>query len=103
MYDAIFLASRDLEYRDGRHVMVIVTDGGDTTSTKNYHQALEAAQMADAVMYPVLVMPITNDAGPQYRRRERADHAVRRHRRTGVHTRASAANWIAHSTKSCAS
>jgi Ca-activated chloride channel homolog len=63
MYDAIFLASRDLELRDGRHVMVIVTDGGDTTSVKNYHQALQSAQMADVVMYPVLVMPITNDAG----------------------------------------
>jgi Ca-activated chloride channel family protein len=63
MYDAIFLASRDIEPREGRHVMVIVTDGGDTTSVKDFHHALQAAQMADAVMYPVLVMPITNDAG----------------------------------------
>jgi Ca-activated chloride channel family protein len=63
LYDAIFLASRDLELRDGRHVMVVVTDGGDTTSVKDFHHALEAAQIADVVMYPVLVMPITNDAG----------------------------------------
>jgi Ca-activated chloride channel family protein len=63
LYDAIFLASRDLEYRKGRHVMVLVTDGGDTTSYKDYHQALESAQLADTVMYPVLVVPITNDAG----------------------------------------
>jgi Ca-activated chloride channel family protein len=63
MYDAIFLSSGQLELRDGRHVMVIVTDGGDTTSVKTYHQALQAAQLADVVMYPVLVMPITNDAG----------------------------------------
>jgi len=64
LYDAIFLVSRRLELRDEtRHVMVIVTDGGDTTSIKNYHQALEAAQIADVIMYPVLVMPITNDAG----------------------------------------
>jgi Ca-activated chloride channel family protein len=63
LYDAIYLASRDLEMREGRHVIVVVTDGGDTTSTKTYHDALEAAQMADTVMYPVLVMPITNDAG----------------------------------------
>jgi Ca-activated chloride channel family protein len=63
LYDAIFLASRDLELRDGRHVLVIVTDGGDTTSVKDFHQALEAAQMADSVIYPVLVMPITNEAG----------------------------------------
>ena len=63
LYDALYLASRDLEFRDGRHVIVVVTDGGDTTSIKSFHQALEAAQMADVVMYPVLVMPITNDAG----------------------------------------
>ena len=63
MYDAIYLASQHLELRDGRHVIVIVTDGGDTTSVKSYHQALQTAQMADVVMYPVLVMPITNDAG----------------------------------------
>lgn len=63
LYDAIYLASRDLEMREGRHVIVVVTDGGDTTSTKTYHNALEAAQVADTVMFPVLVMPITNDAG----------------------------------------
>jgi Ca-activated chloride channel homolog len=63
MYDALFLASRELEYRAGRHVMVMVTDGGDTTSSKDFHQALEAAQLADAILYPVLVVPITNDAG----------------------------------------
>jgi Ca-activated chloride channel family protein len=63
LYDAIFLASRELENRDGRHVMVIVTDGGDTTSVKTFHQALEAAQFADVLLYPVLVVPITNDAG----------------------------------------
>jgi Ca-activated chloride channel family protein len=63
LYDAIFLASEDLEGREGRHVMVVVTDGGDTTSSKTYHEALEAAQMSDAVLYPVVVVPITNEAG----------------------------------------
>jgi len=63
MYDAIWLAAGDVEDRQGRHVMIIVTDGGDTVSSKTFHQALEAAQMADAVIYPVLVMPITADAG----------------------------------------
>ena len=42
---------------------MLVTDGGDTTSSKDYHQALEAAQLADTILYPVLVIPITNDAG----------------------------------------
>lgn len=63
LYDAIYLASSKLDERDGRRVMILVTDGGDTTSTKNFHQALEAAQRADAVLYAILVMPITNDAG----------------------------------------
>ena len=64
MYDAIYLAAREsLEDRQGRKVMIIVTDGGDTTSSKSMQQALRAAQYADAVIYPVVVIPITNDAG----------------------------------------
>lgn len=63
LYDAIYLASRDLENRDGRRVLVIVTDGGDTTSSIDFHGALEAAQLADSVIYPILVVPIPNDAG----------------------------------------
>jgi Ca-activated chloride channel family protein len=63
LYDAIDFAAGALEGREGRHVIVVVTDGGDTTSGRNFHQALESAQMADAVIYPILVVPITNDAG----------------------------------------
>ena len=63
MYDAIYLVSRDLERRQGRRVIILITDGGDTTSAKTFHDALEAAQLADAVIYAVLVVPITNDAG----------------------------------------
>ncbi len=43
--------------------MVIVSDGGDTTSYYKYHDALEAAQKADAVIYGIIVVPISNDAG----------------------------------------
>jgi len=43
--------------------MVIVTDGGDTVSSKDFHAALEAAQLADCVIYPILVVPIEADAG----------------------------------------
>ena len=63
LYDAIYLGAEELEDREGRHVMVVVTDGGDTFSRKDFRSSVEAAQMADAVIYPVLVMPITNDAG----------------------------------------
>ncbi len=63
LYDAIYLAGREMEGREGRHVIIVVTDGGDTTSYKDFHAALEGAQRADAVIYPILVMPIKNDAG----------------------------------------
>jgi Ca-activated chloride channel family protein len=63
LYDAIYLVSDTLEGREGRHVMVVVTDGGDTTSYKKYQDALAAAQRADVVMYPIVVIPIAGDAG----------------------------------------
>ena len=63
LYDAMYFASEHLRNRDGRHVIVAVSDGGDTTSSKKYAEALRAAQLADAVFYPILVIPITNDAG----------------------------------------
>jgi len=63
VYDAIFLAAHQLEAREGRKVIVMVTDGGDTTSSRTLKDAVKAAQLADAVVYPVVVMPITNDAG----------------------------------------
>ncbi|HVY91910.1 MAG TPA: VWA domain-containing protein, partial [Bryobacteraceae bacterium] len=63
MYDAILLASRDIEDRPGRKVLIVVTDGGDTVSRASFGRAAEAAQLADAVIFPVLVMPISNPAG----------------------------------------
>jgi Ca-activated chloride channel family protein len=63
MYDAVYLACDTLDGRDGRHVMVLVTDGGDTTSYKKYQDALAAAQRADVVLYPIIVVPIAADAG----------------------------------------
>jgi len=63
LWDAIYLTAHDLEPRQGRKVMVIVSDGGETTSHYDSHQALRAAQLADTVIYPVIIMPITNNAG----------------------------------------
>ncbi len=63
MYDAILLAARDMQDRQGRKVLVVVTDGGDTLSKTSFQRASEAAQLADAVIFPVLVMPVTNNAG----------------------------------------
>lgn len=63
LYDAIYLAAQDIGDRDGRHVIVLVTDGGDTVSSTNYQRAMQSIHAADSVMYPILTMPITNDAG----------------------------------------
>lgn len=63
LYDAVYLTAGELQNRRGRRVMVIVTDGGDTVSSKDFHAALDAAQLTDCVIYPILVVPIENDAG----------------------------------------
>ena len=52
-------------------MIVHVTDGGDTTSSKDFHAADSAAQLADAAIYPMLVVPIASQAGRNARRRER--------------------------------
>lgn len=63
MYDAIVLGAEDIEEREGRHVLVLITDGGDTISRASYHDALQAIHRADAVLYAILVLPIVNEAG----------------------------------------
>lgn len=63
LYDAIYLSTSALRSRDGRHVLVVVTDGGDTTSTKKYSDALSSILRAEAVLYPIVIVPISNPAG----------------------------------------
>jgi Ca-activated chloride channel homolog len=63
LYDAVALASDTLRGREGRHVMVVVTDGGDTTSYKHFEDALNTAQRDDVLIYPIVVVPIASDAG----------------------------------------
>jgi Ca-activated chloride channel family protein len=43
--------------------MIIITDGGDTTSTTSFQRALHASHAIDAVIYGMIVMPIKSDAG----------------------------------------
>jgi Ca-activated chloride channel family protein len=63
LYDAICLVSKDLELRQGRKVMIVLSDGGETTSHFKSEDSLQAAQLADAVIYSVVVLPIASDAG----------------------------------------
>jgi len=63
LYDAIFLGSQALMRRQGRKVLVVITDGGDTMSAVNYQEALREAQQADALMYSIIMVPIEASAG----------------------------------------
>ena len=63
MYDAVVLGAEELERREGRRVLVIITDGGETTSYSSFLDAVKSAHAADAVIYGLIVTPIKSDAG----------------------------------------
>jgi Ca-activated chloride channel homolog len=63
LYDALYYAGRALEDRTGRKIIVVISDGGNTTSSRDIQTALREAQMADAVVFPIIDMPVTNVAG----------------------------------------
>jgi Ca-activated chloride channel family protein len=63
LFDAVYLASRSLDRRRGRKVLVLITDGGDTLSRMDYKEAVRAAQEAEALVYSIIVVPIENSAG----------------------------------------
>lgn len=63
LYDAIYLGADALNSRQGRKVMVVITDGGDTVSKMDYQQAVRAAQISEAIVYSIIVVPIEASAG----------------------------------------
>src|SRR5437870_2278085 len=63
LYDALYLGAQALEPRQGRKVMVVITDGGDTMSKVDYKEAVRAALEAEAILYSIIVVPIEASAG----------------------------------------
>ncbi|HKW17687.1 MAG TPA: VWA domain-containing protein [Terriglobales bacterium] len=63
LYDAIYLGAEALENRQGRKVLVVITDGGDTVSQVSYNEAVRAAQEAEAIVYSIIDVPIEASAG----------------------------------------
>jgi Ca-activated chloride channel family protein len=63
LYDALYLGAQSLERREGRKVLVVITDGGDTVSKVDYQGALREAQEAEAIVYSIIVVPIEASAG----------------------------------------
>ncbi len=53
LYDAIYLASQQLEKVSGRRVIVIISDGANVISRTTLDTALKMAERADAVIYAI--------------------------------------------------
>jgi len=53
LYDAIYLASDYLKPAEGRRAIVIISDGGDTTSGKGLLESLAQAQKSDSVIFAI--------------------------------------------------
>ena len=63
LYDAIYLGAQDLAKKDGRKVLVLVSDGGDTANHTTYKKALEQALRGEVMIYSIIDVPIAASAG----------------------------------------
>jgi Ca-activated chloride channel family protein len=63
LYDTIYLGSQRLGKKDGRKVLVLVSDGGDTVDATTYDQALEQALRNEVMIYSIIDVPIAASAG----------------------------------------
>jgi Ca-activated chloride channel family protein len=63
LYDAIYLAADRLGPKQGRRVLVLISDGGDTAKNTTYAQALEAALRNEVMIYSIIDVPIEASAG----------------------------------------
>ncbi len=76
LYDGVYLASQRLAQAPAvmgeRRVVVLITDGENTTRHGSYDAALEQAQRAGAMIYSLIIVPVAADAG----RDEGGEHAL---------------------------
>ena len=73
-YDAVYaVATQKLAAQDGRRIMVVVTDGDDTSSRSSITEALEAAQKNDVIIYAIS----TNPSAPGDDKNQRGDDALK--------------------------
>ena len=63
LYEAVFLGCEGLGKLEGRKVMVIVSDGGDTARSTTYAEALEQALRNEVLVYSLIDVPIEASAG----------------------------------------
>jgi Ca-activated chloride channel family protein len=62
LYDAIFLGSQRLGNKDGRKVLIIISDGSDTVRSTTYQDALEQALRNEVMIYSIIDVPIEASA-----------------------------------------
>ena len=74
IYDAIVLGSRSLaaQKSERRHVIILVTDGGETTSRADFETARKAAVRSDTLLYTILIRAVKNEGG----RNTAGEHAL---------------------------
>jgi Ca-activated chloride channel homolog len=63
LYDAIYLAAKQLRTKEGRKVLVLISDGGDTVKGTTYDEALEEALRDEVMIYSIIDVPIEASAG----------------------------------------
>jgi Ca-activated chloride channel family protein len=63
LYDAIYLGAEGLGRKEGRKVLVLVSDGDDTASNSTYAKALEQALRNEVMIYSIIDVPIESSAG----------------------------------------
>jgi Ca-activated chloride channel family protein len=74
IYDAIVLGSRSLSNQksERRHVIILITDGGETTSHADFETARKAAVRSDTLLYTILIRSIKGEGG----RNTAGEHAL---------------------------
>lgn len=63
LYDAISVGSERLGTRQGRKVLIVVSDGDDTAKNSTYDDALEQALRNEVMIYSIIDVPIEASAG----------------------------------------
>ncbi|MDE3200382.1 MAG: VWA domain-containing protein [Acidobacteriota bacterium] len=62
-YDAVKLGAYRLHGKQGRKVLILVSDGGDTVSESTYADALEQALRSEVMIYSIIDVPVEASAG----------------------------------------
>lgn len=63
LYDAVYLSAGILKESKGRRVILVISDGTDTTSHTQFQECLKQALSSQLVVYSLIVQPIKSEPG----------------------------------------